>query len=388
MRCDSHSAIGRLTLVLVILASAESGWGDLGDEMRQDGILEIVVADGASGRPLGKADVEVRRQDDVPLPLVVSDAEGAASLHVEPGAYRIVTAVYEGYTYEGLPQAVMVEPGATKRVVLALTRNGHGVVRDLAGMPIAGVAVRVIGAGREQVTSDGQGRFEFAWDRRCHLREASAFTLMARQEQRNLAALVEVREGDVLEVKVQPGATLTGRIVDPNGRAIPSAWVYATLNVADWGETPLRNEQVPVDSNGVFEIRTVPAGGRYILHAYAQGYGSREVVVENRVVADLALDLGPLTLAPARLSVAGRVVDARNYPVPNATIYGWGAGQPLRLRTETDADGRFLLTGVCAGQIDLRVDADWGGNNRLRAHVYANGGDSDVQITPLYAFRK
>ena len=33
-----------------------------------------------------------------------------------------------------------------------------------------------------------------------------------------------------------------------------------------------------------------------------------------------------------------------------------------------------MLAGVCAGRIDLRVDADWGGGNRLRAHVFANGG--------------
>jgi hypothetical protein len=386
---DHKSVVQRLAMVLIILSITESGRADAGVATRQDGLLGVVVADGASGRPIGKACVDIRRLDGVPYCTAVSDANGVAWIRLVPGEYEVFGAVYEGYTYEGQHQAVAVEPGATKRVLMSLTPNTHGIVRDPSKAPLAGAWISVVGAGREESTSDGQGRFDIAWDRRCQLREASAFCLVARHEQRNLAALIEIRgETSVLDVKLQSSVTLTGRIVDPDGRGIAGAWAYVTLHVPGWGQTPLGDEQIKADSSGGFEVRAVPPGGSYTIHAYAGGYGSKDMVVDVKTVADSSLDVGLVTLASARLSVAGRVLDTQGNPVANATVYGWGEGQPVRLNTQTDAEGRFMLAGVCAGRIDLRVDADWGGGNRLRAHVFANGGDTGLRITPLYAFSR
>jgi protocatechuate 3,4-dioxygenase beta subunit len=92
-----------------------------------------------------------------------------------------------------------------------------------------------------------------------------------------------------------------------------------------------------------------------------------------------------LTLLSASLSVTGQVLDTQGYPIGKAMIYGWGEGQPIKLNTQADAEGRFTLAGVCAGPIDLRVDADWGGGKHLQAHVLADGGATGLQITPLYS---
>jgi hypothetical protein len=384
----NKSVVQHLAMVLAVLSVTATGRVDAGAEARQDSLLGIVVVDAVSNRPIGKADVDLRRSDGVSYRSAVSDANGVAWIHLTPGTYEVFDVICAGYTYEDRRPLVAAEQGTTKRVEMPLTPNLHGVVRDPRGVSVGGAWITVVGAGREEVTSDGQGRFELAWDRRCQLREASAFCLVARQEQHNLAALIEIGRGaSVFDVKLQPGMVLTGRIVDPNGRGIGGAWVYVTLDVADWGGTPLGDEQIEADGSGNFEIRAVPLGGKYTIHAYAKEYGSKDLVVDTKTVADRSLDVGLLTLASARLSVTGQVLDTQGYPVANAMIYGWGVGQPIGLNTQTDAAGRFTLAGVCAGRIDLRVDADWGGGGRLRAHVLADGGDTGLQITPLHPFR-
>ncbi len=99
---------------------------------------ESTLTDVASNKPIGKADVDVRRLDGAPYCNAVSDANGTAWIHLAPGAYEIYDAMCEGYTYEGSRQAVVVEQGATRTVMLSLTPDVHGVVRDLTGAPVAG----------------------------------------------------------------------------------------------------------------------------------------------------------------------------------------------------------------------------------------------------------
>jgi hypothetical protein len=389
MRRNHTITVRHLAVVLVILSITEGVRADAGIEARREGLLGIVVADAASSRLIGKASMDIRRLDGIPYCIADSDANGVAWIRLAPGGYEVLGAVCEGYTYEGQRQVVAVEQGTTKRVVMALTPNLHGVVRDPYKVPMVGAWISVVGAGREEATSDGQGRFDIAWDRRCQFREAAAFCLVARHERRNLAALIEIDGGtSVLEVKLQPGTTLTGRIVDSNGRGIAGAWVYVTVNVPNWGQTPLCDEQIKADGSGGFEIQAVPPGGRYTIHAYADKYGSKDVVVDTKTTTERSLDVGLLTLPSASLSVTGRILDTQGYPVAKATIYGWGEGQPIKLNTQADAEGRFTLAGVCAGRIDLRVDADWGDGKRLQAHVLADGGATGLQITPLYSLNR
>ena len=72
------------------------------------------------------------------------------------------------------------------------------------------------------------------------------FCLVARQEERNLAAAVEVAgEGSgTLDLKLDPAVTLTGRIVDPDGKGIPNAQITPMLNMSSWGSSfSLRADQ-------------------------------------------------------------------------------------------------------------------------------------------------
>jgi hypothetical protein len=148
MRRNYTITVRHLAVVLVILSITEGVRADAGIEARKEGLLGIVVADAASNRLIGKATVDIRRLGGIPYCLADSDANGVAWIRLAPGGYEVLGAVCEGYTYEGQRQVVAVEQGATKRVVMALTPNLHGVVRDSYKVPLVGAWISVVGAGR------------------------------------------------------------------------------------------------------------------------------------------------------------------------------------------------------------------------------------------------
>lgn len=352
-------------------------------EAHSGGLWEIAVADATGNKPLAQARVTIRELASISnTPSATSGADGVARIRLLPGGYEILSVLCEGYTYDGQRQAVRIEEGATQRVELVLTPNVRGVVRDPEGLPVAGVRVRIVGAGHEEATSDEQGRFEIAWDRQCQFRDALTFFLVAQHEARNLAATMAIgREATALDVRLQACPALAGRLTDTNGRGLAGAWAYVTLRVPNWGDTPLSEEVTATGADGRFEIRALPATGQCTLHTYAEAYGSRDTAVPIKTADGLSFDVGTLTLPPANLSVSGRVLDSWGNPVAGATIYGWGEGQPVKLNAETDALGRFALDRVCAGKVNLRVDANLGSGKHLRAQVLTDAGAAGVEIT-------
>jgi protocatechuate 3,4-dioxygenase beta subunit len=375
--------------IAVMLRTGEAVTG-LRIEVSRGGLVEIAVTDAGSGRPLAQARVGARLllktwggvhpRASEELFAAVSDVQGVAHLRLRSGTYQVVGVSCDGYSPAGFGGTVVVAEGGTAQAALTFVPNVRGVVRDPQGSPVAGAQVKIVPGGRAEVTSDDQGQFEIAWEGANQPYRKPAFRLVARHEQRNLAAIVEIgKEANLLEVKLAPCVALTGRIVDPNGRGLGRAWVYVTLDVPDWGDTPLREEHTQADDNGKFEIPALAAGGRYAIHASADAHGSKAVAVEVGAAASRSLDLGAIALPAANLLVSGRIVDLRSRPVAGATVYGYGQGQPARLTAQTDAEGKFTLAGVCAGRIDLRVDPS-GRGQRLWAQVSAPGDAVGVEV--------
>ncbi len=345
------------------------------------GLLEAAVTEAAGQKPVEKASVSIRDQRDSRWFSGSSDAEGIARMRLMPGTYQMQGVYKQGYTYDGRPQDITIEEGVTKRMAVTLkeTPKIRGVVRDPDGVPVAGARIRVLPVGREDVTSDAEGRFEAAWERRGWDEEGTIFCLLARHVGRNLAAAVEISESiEALDVNLEAGVTLTGRVVDPNGRGIAGARIRPMMNLSDWG-SPLSRNPMEADGNGSFEIRAVPAGHRYSVDAYADGYGSQDRRVESMNAVDGRLDVGTLKLPVANLSISGRIVDVEGHPVADATIEGYGEGQPSRCNTQADTEGNFTLEGVCGGRIHLQANTQQG-RRRLSAHVVTDGGAENITI--------
>lgn len=369
--------------VPVTLKAGEAKTG-LKIEVSKGGMLEVAITDAATNKPIEKATASIRDPQSGQWFSGISDAEGVARLRLAPGTYQTDGVYKQGYSREGQPKNVTIEEGATKRIAATLTGTPkvRGVVRDPNGAPVAGVQIRVLPAGYQDVASDAEGRFEVTWDRQGWTSERTVFCLLARHAQRNLAAAVDIAEGtNTLDVKLEPGLTIAGRIVDPNGKGIAKAQISPMLRVSSWGSR-LSRDQIQANRNGNFEIPAVPPAHRYDIQFSADGYGSkRSEMVETSADADRRLDVGVLTLPVANLSISGQVVDLQDQPVANSTISvsGHGDGQPDRLSAQTDAQGRFTLKGVCQGRVNLRAEANQG-NRRLSANALTDGGSTDIKI--------
>ncbi len=356
---------------------------DVRMEVSKGGLLEVVVTEAETNKPLEGVRVSVydqRRQQSFGGQ---TDEQGVGRVRLLPGEYQMSGVYKQGYTHQERRVTITIEQGATKRMACTLTETPRvrGVVRDAAGKPLQGVDLRVLPGGGEGVRSDSQGQFEIIWDPGFWGERDTIFCLVAREEQHNLAAIVEIDEGTkTLDIKLKPGVTFTGKVVDPNDKGIAGARVRMMLRVSNWGSSLSRSE-AEADDSGNFEIRAIPAGHRYNLYASAAGYGESRIEVHADDAVNNRLDVGALTLPVANLSVSGRVVDTEGNPVPHARIdaSGYGEGQPNRLSTQADPEGNFTLDGVCAGTINIRVDVERDGK-RLSARVVTDGGASGIKI--------
>ncbi len=131
---------------------------------------------------------------------------------------------------------------------------------------------------------------------------------------------------------------------------------------------------VRADAEGRIEIKALPAGRRYSVTVSAKGYGTANCTVPQETEGQrLELERCELVLADHR--IAGVVLDADDKPVAEASIYGYGEGQPS-VNGKTDAKGRFAFNAVCAGQIRLQANTPSGGYGS----AMAEGGETNITV--------
>jgi protocatechuate 3,4-dioxygenase beta subunit/5-hydroxyisourate hydrolase-like protein (transthyretin family) len=350
-------------------------------EVSKGGLLEVVVKDAETKKPLEKAGVSVHDQQSDKWLSARTDKDGIARIRLTPGEYQVSGVYKQGYTSESRQEAVTIEDGATKRVewLLAGQPKITGVVRDEAGKAVEGVKFKILPAGGPQeATSDSQGRFEQSWDPRRGGSEPTVHYLVARHKERNLAVAVEIDEHTKkLDIELKPGVIFTGKVVDPNGKGIADGSITVMLRASNWGSS-IEYRETKTDAQGKFEVNAIPPEHRYNLTAMAEGYGQKQVDVQADDAVDNHLNAGQLELAVANLSVSGVVVDANDKPVEGARVScNGGDGQPER-DAQTNAEGKFTLDKVCQGRI--RINANVSGKTYKYGYVETEAGATDVKI--------
>jgi hypothetical protein len=236
------------------------------------------------------------------------------------------------------------------------------------------------GGGGRDGTSDAEGKFEVAWDPQGWSGNDMVFYLVVRHVGRNLAVAQPVEEGRI-EVKLRPAATLTGTIVDSDGKGLAGATPMIMLQASRWGSSFLQHGSVKTDAEGEFEVGAIPAEQRYDIIASADGYGQARITLSENQVNAGKVEAGRFSLPLANLSVSGIVVDSEGKPMSGANVSCYGGyedNQPNR-NTRADSEGRFVLDRVCAGRINISANAQSGGIN-LNGYIQTEGGAKDIQL--------
>jgi len=354
---------------------------DMKIELCKGGILEVLVIEAETNKPLDKASVSIRDEKYKRWLSTKSSEDGIARIRLMPGGYQLSGVYMQGYMSNRDQKSVTIKEGARKHETWKLNEMPKisGVVRDPAGMPIEGVQLMIMPGGREEVRSDSEGKFEYIWDRRSWGdREGTVFCFVARHKQRNLAAALEIGDDTkTLDFKLNHGVTFAGKVADSNGKGISGARIWAYLHLSNWG-SPLSRELVKADENGDYEIRAIPPDHNYSINASAKGYGEMDVKAHTDNALDNHLNIETIMLPLANLSVSGQIVDTEGKAVPDARVEGSGENQP-RPNTLSDTQGNFTLDGLCEGFVFIRADADHDGK-RLSARVNTDAGATGISI--------
>ena len=254
-----------------------------------------------------------------------------------------------------------------------------GVVRDQAGMPVDGVMM-VIYPKRDWVLYNyAEGKFKAKRHARRSSESIQGNIFIARHVQRNLAASAELDEDtNTLDVRLEPGVILTGKVVGPDGKGIEGATVVMTdLQTSDWSGRYL--SWVKADAEGRFEIRALPPGYDYVLSARKVHYRVGQTEVRSKNVRDNRVDGVSIVLPRGQFSVSGVVVDPNGKPVPDAWVYCTGKGQ-AGINSHTDADGRFKADGIFEGQVEVIANVKGDDGRWLSGGIDTTAGATDVRV--------
>jgi protocatechuate 3,4-dioxygenase beta subunit len=304
-----------------------------------------------------------------------SRPDGRYRLHVEPGAYDVEVRV-PGVGVarskdvidadQTVKRDIRLEPGVTF-VILTIE---HGTGRPVGGVrlehwmkpgiegtsgPDGRIVIRDVPPGtysRFEVKADGYTRW---WSDAC-LSEW-------KRSHRNSDWLdFEVKPGmSPVTVEMERGATVTGRVLDPDGKPVAGATVALPLTGTGFS--------VETDNDGRFSALLPASGDReynLVTHdgkynqwrSWANGVSPAFRTKPGEQVTGLDLRL----TRPA--SVRGRVTDTEGRPVANRQVRASAADRMENgyydPTTRTDADGTYELKFIRPGQQYVQIAPFWG----------------------------
>lgn len=335
-----------------------------------------VVDESRNAVPLARVTVSPIAQQNGPFRMMAGGDISAVSApdgrfivrNVRPDAPFDVTAEKRGRP-EAKAAALKVQAGETKRdVVLTIPAGVHltGRVIDRDGRPIAGVKVRSSeseqGGGMRMVIftgasddedlpqTDREGKFDLqvvpgTYDL------SFAADGFATQRQRRVKV---VAGAEPLEVTLQPGVEIAGRVVRSTGEGVADVMVNV---LSDSG--PVSASPITTAADGSFVVPNLAPG------SYNLMFGKIDEMVREMRSATAPTSNLTITLQPTT-TVEGRVTDrATGQPIREfrAGISGDRSNGMMMMRAPTNLrdfhtdDGRFVLDKAPEGSVGIVVDA-------------------------------
>jgi RNA polymerase sigma factor (sigma-70 family) len=138
-------------------------------------------------------------------------------------------------------------------------------------------------------------------------------------------------ESITCEVYLDPGRTLTGTVVGPDGEPLAGARARGLRPMAYWENAPLKTAEFTILALGADETRTLEM-------VQEEKKLAGRLVVRGDAKAPVRVRLGPWGV------VTGRLVKPDGEPMTNVTVYAAArGGQP-------DKEGKFRIDGLVPGQ--------------------------------------
>jgi uncharacterized GH25 family protein len=189
---------------------------------------------------------------------------------------------------------------------------------------------------------------------------------------------VTIEEGKTVsdvELAVDPGVHLTGRVTGPDGTPLPDVSVRVDTSASSGFTTWGPESTALTDANGEYSLETLPAGEGTVAFMHANYVASRrQVTLKGRETKlDVQLSAGQ--------RVTGVVVTEAGAPVPDAQVAAHGAGMRGG-SARTNADGTFEMESISPGRYRFTAtkagvgngsvdDVDVSGRQQVRITMHA-----------------
>ena len=348
-------------------------------EVSRGGMLELAVTN-EQGGPIEDVHVYIVRRAPRLQIGARSGKDGLARIRLAPGSYQLQSASkWPEYGSRRGGETIEIAEGKTRRMQIRLppAPSVTGTVRDPAGKPAPGAEVRLLPMSVRPGTSGPDGRFKASFLPREFVdpSESVPCYLVARHLERNLAAAVEIApDTKAADVKLAPGRTLVGKVVDPEGKPIPGA----AVNVQLWAERWASSITMPLytDGEGRYELSALPGGLEYAITITAPGHGQADPRLYVPEKGSRRVEAETVVLGVADQSISGIVVDESGKGIAGTDVNVHGDGQRYR-RAATDSAGKFTVDGLCKGQVEASVYVQ---ERRLHARVNTEVPAKDVKI--------
>jgi protocatechuate 3,4-dioxygenase beta subunit len=269
-----------------------------------------------------------------------------------------------------------------------------GRVLDPSGSPVPGTRIASIplfAVSRDQQLKSGpDGNFSLTWISGTNVGGGHLW-IEAQDFKDHLAASHELADTThEIDLRLRPALTLSVKVLDANGKPIPSAQGKDLRSYADGKDfcfyaaaTTFNGEAyekaaVQADVQGGIQIGDLPPGEYYKLTVSAPGYGWTSIEVQPNETKTSLYEFPPVVLQAANLKLAGRIVDTDGNPIVGIEVRLQGEGQP-RSAARSDVQGRFHFDAACVGPAELFVT-----NPGFRTHssrqIETEGGAGDVVV--------
>ena len=264
--------------------------------------------------------------------------DGTFTLERAPIGTITVRVAASGYAPATLNDITVEEGKSVTGLEIALERGGRIIGRVTANdQPVSGASVRFASQSfggpfdPNSTTTDADGAYVIdsvaAGDRTIEFIKQG---YVPKRKSIEVAAGKDAR----LDVELDRGRDLSGRVVDSSGQPVSGARIMETSG----GRIP----NVFSDTDGLFKIEGL-AAGYHTIRAEKAGYVNATADADVPTAAPLILTL------KSGATITGRVVGLTDSDLSITTVYASGSGSNARAQVE--AGGAFTLRGVPDGKV-------------------------------------